>query len=414
MVAKLAVPSFVAGAQDDLATADVYTETQDTPINSIPDDLSSSFDDSALLGLRGGKAMMDSADSALTDAMPSIDLGEVSSRMESVSGDVAGGLRDMSGAGAASLLGNIGANIPSIPLAATVDGVTANLPSTTSFTDASAIGGMINGLSGSPTAFSLSDPSAMVGTLTGVISAATSMGIPNAFGQVMKYSGISTSVAALDRQSITRIAAAVLPGVIQSADLHSLSSIADTMASGALKMLAPNVINNFGSAYRAPAGSTVRDYQSTYSTAMTTFPKIDPTWNQASRGDTSIPSILSLQGASSSMQKVIKVGALMSDDPTEKLQLLAGKYPPQSVDQCLSDAYPSVVLNTDYRSADKTLDPRMNSDDTMELDPTYAPMPMDFGDEQPESWVDPEDTSIYSNEDISYAGSDGVATDSLW
>lgn len=114
------------------------------------------------------------------------------------------------------------------------------------------------------------------------------------------------------------------------------------------------------------------------------------------------------------MQKVIKVGALMSDDPTEKLQLLAGKYPPQSVDQCLSDAYPSVVLNTDYRSADKTLDPRMNSDDTMELDPTYAPMPMDFGDEQPESWVDPEDTSIYSNEDISYAGSDGVATDSLW
>lgn len=378
MVAKLATPSFVAGAKDELATADVYTQTQETVINSIPEEGEAGFDEGELLGLRGGKAMLGEASLKLKSALPSVNLGELGARVQNAASEVTGGMRDMTGAGSEVLLGDIGASLPQYEdITTTVGDATAPIAPGASFTDVKAVGGMIGGLSGDPSSFTLNDRGALVGTLSGVISSATKLGIPNAFGEVMKYQGMSTSNAAVDKRAINQIAARVIPDVLRYSDLSSLSSIAQTATAGALRMLNPNLVGDFASGYRAPANTRVSDHGRTYNSATTTFTQIDPNWNQASRGGQMLPSITSMQGASKDMQKVFQVGALLSTVPADKLQLLAARFRPQTVDQSLKERYPATCLADDYRVAEKPLDPRLNDSSLEWIDTRFTPAPIE-------------------------------------
>lgn len=362
MSVKLATPTFVAGAKDDLATADIYSQTNDAVINSIQEQGDDLFDASNSLGLRGGKAMQAVANDKLTSSVPSLSLGEITSRIGNAVSAVASGIRNLSDSAAGALLRQIGPAMPNVPLVATLAGVSRQIsPNAYPVGDVAAVGQIINKLAGTST-FALSDRGATVGTLSGVIGTATQMGIPNAFGETVKYFNTAPG-GGVDRAALMQVAAKVMPSVIRSGDLSSLRSMATTLPPRTLPMINPTVISDFNSSYEAPASiCAASDYEDKYDEVMETYTEIDPDWESCSREDEEIPSLLEMQNASEDMSQIVRVGSKLSDDPDAKLRLLSTEFPRGDVTTCLRRDFPATALAPESRTAPPQLDPRYGDD----------------------------------------------------
>lgn len=351
----LAVPTFVTGARDDLATADVYTRVSSTPINNVQviTDRSNQFSAS---GLRGGPSMansLPSITSLIATGKAVLSGGDPLSRITGAAAVVSGALRTLSPGVQSGILGNIadGANI-----VASLGGVSRNIyPS--NFNNVNAIGNLVNTMSNGSSNFSMRDSGALVGSLSGVIGQASRVGLPNTFGSVM--SGV------MDRNVINRVAAQVLPSIISSSDTGSLSSMASMCTPGALKMINPNIINNFTASYTAPVG---QDYASTltdYSQVKETFGKIDPPWASATRvtdiGLDEVINVTAIQGCSLDFRDTLSTGIRSnpSATPEEQALLIGTVYPPTDVHSEIRQSFPSTVIQSNSSSLDTTTqDPR--------------------------------------------------------
>jgi hypothetical protein len=362
MSAQLAIPTFVGGAKDALAAVDIYDAAGDAVINSIQDVYLDAPTEEDVLEVLGGSAMAQAAEEALagvTGALPTE--ADVLAQIQSVAPGMSAGLLDMTAGAKDSLLSSVQGALGSVTsLSPTmITGLAqGNFPlaAGASFVDAKAITGMINGLSGgTPAALTLVNPGAMVSTLSSLVNQASSIGIPNAFGAVMSYGGITQQFGASAGSILTQMASKCLPTAVANGDIFSIGSMASALPSGALQMLSPSLIPNFSANFKMPAGSPVSSFASMYTTVQSTFNAVNPSWNTCSRltsaGPQVSPSIVGLQGMSPDMARVIQVGAMLSADPLQKLQLLTTAIPSGSAIKSLSSSFPKTVLSAGARLA---------------------------------------------------------------
>jgi hypothetical protein len=362
MSAQLAIPTFIGGAKDALAAVDIYDAAGDAVINSIQDVYLDAPTEEDVLEVLGGSAMAQAAEEALagvTGALPTE--ADVLAQIQSVAPGMSAGLLDMTAGAKDSLLSSVQGALGSVTsLSPTmITGLAqGNFPlaAGASFVDAKAITGMINGLSGgTPAALTLVNPGAMVSTLSSLVNQAQQHRHSQRLwrGDVLRrhHQQFGASAGSI----LTQMASKCLPTAVANGDIFSIGSMASALPSGALQMLSPSLIPNFSANFKMPAGSPVSSFASMYTTVQSTFNAVNPSWNTCSRltsaGPQVSPSIVGLQGMSPDMARVIQVGAMLSADPLQKLQLLTTAIPSGSAIKSLSSSFPKTVLSAGARLA---------------------------------------------------------------
>ncbi len=313
---ELAVPTFVAGPQDSLATVDVYVKSDAGVVNKIQD-ASTVFDSASVTSMQGGSYMANNLPSFTSAAQSGLSLNNgfsLSDRISSSSNPLSAAIKGLTSGTAAAILRNIPSN------GGIVANVAGRLTNVTSgnLTDMRSVSGLVNGITGANT-ISFNDRSGTVGLLAGAISQATRNGLPNSFGAV--------AGTVQDTSVINRIAAQVLPDVLARGDMSSLSSMAHMTTPGSLQMINPSILTDCARKYVAPPMSTANDFNAQFSNTTSTFSAINPLWNQKSREGGPVVDISSFQGASPDFLKTIDAGAMQSTDPDEKLYRLASVFP---------------------------------------------------------------------------------------
>jgi hypothetical protein len=354
MTGTLATPTFVTGAKDILAAADVYARTSSTPINSVRV-ISNRTDMLNASGLRGGPSMANSLPqiNSLILSAKSIAASNSDSltRLTNASSVVSNALRTFAPGVTSGIIGNIGS---SAKIIASVGGVSRQINSG-NLTNVNAIGALINTISKGTGNFSIKDNGALIGTLAGVVIQAARNGIPNSFGSVLH--GIT------DKNIINRIAAQVLPIIINKVDLSSLSTMSDSCSVGALKMINPSIISDVALNYTAPVGEDYLAKMGNYTSFTTTFAKIDPSWATTTRatenGLDNILNLTNLQGSTPDFQSMMAIGIRTDITATSDQQamLLASVFPPTSVEKELLKQFP-LMANRNGNQSVVVRDPR--------------------------------------------------------
>lgn len=350
---KLAQPTFVAGPQDELATADVYTQTTSQVINSIQR-LANTGDIDLSSGLRGSAAL----GALLAEKMPVI--GGVSNGLLAVNKDnliarlavgsssVVSSLRGMD----TSLVNKIGGGIPAnAEVFATVGTITQRV-SASNLVDLASVGRMVSELSCNNTVFSVEDTGAQIGLWSGLIKEALRFRIPNVFGSLM---------SCVDNPRVlTEVAVQVMPSIISNSDLASLASVAVALSGGRARMVYPNAVPEFGRVYRHPSGASVPNKQEDWVVLDPTFGEIDPKWNRCDRSDyESVISTHNVQEGSPDFHELVTLNALKPDTPVEdKLLVFGAAFKPTNVDEQLRRHFPYTVTGPEQRQRGQVVDPR--------------------------------------------------------
>lgn len=356
---KLAAPTFISGPRDDLATADVYSQTQsDLVINSIQK-LTSFTGSGGSNVLRGGAALL--AQLPIIKGLTAsgglaISKENLIARLIAGSGSLVSSIRNMSG----DLATSVGRNLPeSSTVVTSVGGIAARVDSA-QIGNLRSLGDTINQVTQNDNAFSITDRGAQVGLYSGIIQEATKYGIPNSFGSLM--AGVQ------DQYVVQKVATAVLPTLIGRSDLASLKAISTVLPPGAVQMSYPSTVRDFSRQYQAPEGTTQLESNATYAELMDAYDDIDPDWNTCTREledgtSEDVVSIVNLQNSSADMHRMIVVGAQTATTTDEKLNVLATVIPATSVDEGLQQHFPASVTGPAQRQQKKTSDPRLFADD---------------------------------------------------
>lgn len=357
MAGTLAPTTFVSAADRNMAVVDVYKKANSTTVNAIEDITQKyNFDVQAALqgGLQAFRSMAPIVQSfangtaviskqALLNrilAATSVMGRTVTTALKDVKDDgslqstIAGYVKE--GAGVVMKVGNVAQRVAS-----------------TNLTNLNAVGSLINSISGEANRAVINDRDSTAAVLSGVISEASRYGIPQSYSSVM--SAINDSVIT------RRVVAMVLPDVVKGSDHRTLQDMAQASPVGALKMLNPNVLGDFGSTYQAPLGSTTQKRTSDFSEILTAFTAVDPKWNtavrQTSAGAESVVNLSQVTSFSKDLQRTFDIGAKASENIDDKLFGFASMFGKRDVASELSKAFPMSVAATSTRTAPRVVSP---------------------------------------------------------
>lgn len=349
MTAKLAIPTFVGGPQDDLAAVDVYEQESDAVINSIQDDyLADTLSDDELLELVGGQAMDEAAAEALIAAddyvLSTVEIIDMTKDAVPEMVDGLKALTPVSLNGITSQVTSVvaGAKGQLAGLQGTIGGITGAIQG--GIANAKGVMSMINGVAGQVMG-TIKNAQGLVGGLSGIVKQACSMGIPNSFGALMSNVNVVSRLASHGTGLLNQVVNGALPSVVKFSDIGSLSSMANVCTPGAIISMQPSIIKDFSSSFNMPSGSPFSAVQGMFGQVTSTFNQINSTWNQVQRAGQQIASITNLQGASQAMNTVMRTGAMLSSNPVDKLQLLAQPFGSGSVMGSLSKSFPQTFLS---------------------------------------------------------------------
>lgn len=343
MTAKLAIPTFVGGPEDDLAAVDVYTQEQDVVINSIQDTYLEMPGDEEVLGLIGGNAMDKAAQEALDNANqydkdPNQALSEA--MLETV--EIKDMTLNMTPSGLAGLKADITGAMGQVKGAiaqakATVNGVTGMIKG--AIADVKATVGAINAMAGSVIA-QVNSIKAQVAGLTGIVKQACSLGIPNSFGALVSDVNVLNKLSSQGMAGMNALVGNCMGLCAKVGDFGSLTSMAQCTSPGVMIGMQPSLLSDISSGFKL-ADSSLGAIKSTYNQVTSCFGAINPSWAQASRNGGVIASITTLQNASRDMSRVITTGAMLSSNITDKVQLLSNKFAPMDVNTSLQTSFSS-------------------------------------------------------------------------
>lgn len=366
---QLVTPTFVAGPQDDLATADIYALKSTTQvINSIQKIINDTTPEHSGV-LRGGEALA----SALADQLPvisglmnngllSINKDNLVARLAAASGSVISGLKNMS----ASLVAKIGSNIPdlsqSVPGASDAVaqvGAISQSVSAANLTNLSSLGRTIQEVTGTTNLFTLTDRGSQIGLFTGLIQEAHNVGLKNTFDALLV--GVSDPVV------LAQVAARVLPSVIANSDLGSLQAISSRLPAGGARMLYPDVAHDFAQNFQHDAGSTAAQQAATWGEVDTTLLQLDPSWKSIVRSDpmnpsasgVEIPFVAAVQNGSPDFQNMVVTQAETSTHVNDQLLVLGTVFDATTVDDDLVTHFPETVTGAELRQVSAPTDARV-------------------------------------------------------
>jgi hypothetical protein len=360
MAGTLATPTFVSGANDSVATEDVYQKITGVPVNSVP--AQSSVTNTDLVGDLRGNGSMKTAASSVKPAVASASTNsqDVLSRID---GSFAGPLSS-----ATSSAGTLFSKVPS-----TVAG--SVLKDVSPYTNVNYI---VNGVRGKVAASNF-------GILAPILNGVGSLGCPNnnlgIFDKdALRQSLLGLLLAALaaglrnllgaftclmpDVSTFNTYAKDAIKPVLHYADLGSLTTLAQNTSPGYINSVNPNTTSDFSKnfAYQQPPSTS--DLNSTYSQVHSTYNTINPSWNStplhSTAGTENALNLTPVLNGSNDFQHTFATCGANSPDPDQQLYALSGSYMPANPTGDLQTHFPSTYLaSTSDNSTllNKTVDP---------------------------------------------------------
>lgn len=327
MAGTFANTVFSSGAQDSYRAVDVYTQSGKGTISSYQD-TSSAPSSSGLGSLFGGGTTGFSLSTvdALKTAQNTVAYGKgVMSATDNKSaldraigsmGSLASNLRSAPGGLQASLLSGIGSTQN---IYATIGNVTSRLKSG-NLPDIRSLSGMINSVAGqtNPPLLNINDNNSIVGLTAGLVQQACRSGIPNSFSALTKNLTSNPTLLA-------GVVNKVMPTITKTGNVRQLKDVV-SVAPVEVKASAPNILSDFSFNYQKDDG-TVGTAVTDFSDIKSTYSAIDPSWNTATREGGTATDLSCFAKASPDMKDTLKIGALNSTDPNDKLYLLADHIP---------------------------------------------------------------------------------------
>lgn len=335
MTGKLALPTFVMGPEDKVAAVDVYTETKDTVVNSIQDTAPAEGTGLLQSVLRGGKSMLGELPAALKmgqSLAQSLSSGSIVQRIAGVSNVAAGLMNKLSPDITKTVMGMVGSVSGPISMAV---GAAQRLIPGQNLGNISALSNAMNQITGTNVS-SIVDKGGLVATMSGLVNTAAGYGIPNSFSALTGNGSLASKLS---------IASNVLPGITKMGDIISTSDIAKSLPFGSVSNNPSFSMSALASNYSSPFQCTASDYSTEYTSMKMSFDSISTNWDTALRTDlttgtsTSIPSITTMLSASSDLKAVVDIGAKVSDNPLDKLQLLAAPISKLANSSAVTDVY---------------------------------------------------------------------------
>jgi hypothetical protein len=355
----LASNAFIATAKDNLAVKDVYTGVDGKSILSSVENLFDGIDLSFTDVLRGGKWLANNVPtiSSLTkQGLAVFSAKGLTARILGSSNLATSLFGKLSSSGQSGLLGMFSDNKQ---LFASVNGLVQRVAST-DLTNISAVGGLLNQVTGNTSLFSLDDKDSQVGLFAGIIHDATSFGIPNSFG------ALTSKIT--DTNLLGQIANKVLPSVLNSSDVSSLLSIGQALGNKNALALNPSLISEFSFKYVLPALSTNADGSIALDKVLGAFNAVDSDWNVCTR-NTTLPdgstqestgvNVSSIIGASDDFTGIFTQGAKKSDDPNVQVMQLATLFGPTTVTSTLQSSYPQTLFQSNTIANVSATDPTL-------------------------------------------------------
>lgn len=268
MANLLAIPNFVAGANDALATIDVYAKTTRNVVNKIQD-IAKLFDVDLTSILKGGDLLAQAFPliKSIKDGLIQLNPENLVARLTGLAKSIGGAIREMGGEFIDKLV-----NLDVVKdVYARVDGVISKIKDV-SFQSLSAISQMVTDITGDPNLFKIQDKAAAAALFTGLIKEASSKGIANTFKAVVSK--------ITDPQVLNSVIANVLPDTIKSSDIQMLRSIVSSDGNKITKLLDSRLLDKFATGYSFGLGFEPKDVQKAFTEVRETFNLIDPLWNR--------------------------------------------------------------------------------------------------------------------------------------
>jgi hypothetical protein len=363
---QLAVPSFVTGPNDNLATVDVFTGTASGIVNSIAS-LAAQYDVDLIGMLRAGAAaaqLLPLVEGVANGAMllnPTAAIARLvtasNTLLASVNGSptVTTSFNTLS-TGAQTSIAASGQTLGSVN--ATVGGVVSSIANG-AISDIQSLGALINSFAGSQNAFLMVDTQAVAGMAAGIINQCAKYGIAGAFQQMVANITDPTMLNAIIQMT--------LPNLVQVSDLTSLQAVAAASSTAGIAAINPGVLSSFTTGYsRSSSGNaqqaTPNQDGTTWSQISIAYNAVDPTWNTYPRsGDTSGTTLdlTSLQNGTDDFNSVLAAGvaAAASNDAVTPLYALAAAYDQVDVDTQLKAMYPNTYIDPALRSTQLSTQP---------------------------------------------------------
>ena len=309
---SLAATTFASGADDKLATADVYSISNEEPINSVQDPVDSNvLKNAESLRKAGGEAFQKAlkekeklssliTNAGNTTAIDKAALGRLSNISSELNPGLSSNLRNISG----TTLSTISENISNLDLitspSVSIGGITSKI-STEDISTISNLGSLINEVGCDALGFLMNDLSALSGLYSGIINMANKLGIPNIFGQMMS--------CRTDKNLINQVGNNSFKGISNSSDVGSLTSLGQLTSPGSVRMCNPDLVDNFSSNYKYSNGSTNANESKRMDSLFSAYDTLDPNWNTTTRrmptGNTNIYSIAKMTGSSNNLKTSI-------------------------------------------------------------------------------------------------------------
>jgi hypothetical protein len=330
MAGKFAVSAFSSGPQDDYRTVDVYKQEgkevlssyTERRLNPPGEGLGSLFGGNPLTTLNLGTA------DAIRGAKTLTGFGTGIANADGIKGKVDRAVSSMGSIGSIlnkaspglqkSLMGSI---TGTQNVYATIGNTVARLKSG-NLPDLRSVSGLINKVVGSDI-IDISDKDSIIGMTAGLVQQASRGGFPTSFKALTKN-------LINDPTAIGNVIDKALPFITKSGDMGTLKEMVE-IDPGAVKLSNPQILQDFSFNYQTPEGTTQVAKVELFSDVKDTFSKITPDWltctrQVANEGGVTVPSeafdLSHISNASADFKDVMKIGALTSKNPDDKLFLI--------------------------------------------------------------------------------------------
>ena len=347
----LALPSFVTGPNDKLATPDIYTQKGQV-LNSFQDIVK---DIQAIMPsiLQGGKAIAQWIPVISQIKNGNLDINSLVARLDSTLPGMLGSFSKVLDPQTQNTILGLTKEYGSI--AVTV-GNTVNLVKNTNFSNLAGIGRVVTSLSGNANAFGLSDYSNLGATIGGVLASAGRYGVGGLYQTV---TGLLT-----DSSRLYQAATKAYPGLVANSDVASLKQYAFSLPTGVAAAISPNVAGDFASQFSRTttlnANPSASNDGSILQDVVGAFSAVKDNWNQVKSdigvtvaGITQATSTLGLDSrfdlsdlcTSANSDFASMVGNGVMSMPTDgKEYVLTGLYSGMDVSQALQQQFPKTVF----------------------------------------------------------------------
>lgn len=318
MTGKLASPTFVTGAKDDLATVDVYKQQTDTPVNSIQDQQVQNEENSITSKImRGGKSMLSNLPAIVNVAdkgLQAVSSTNPLQRATGISSVLGMALKNFSPETASGVFSTIGKF--SGPISAVVGSVSRVLP-IKGLGDIRVLSDTINQVTGTNSS-SVKDRGGIIGTGVGIIDTAVRYGLPGTFGAFSKATTVQERV---------RIANGSMSSVIKAGDIITGGDIGRNTPKGTTTSSPGFSFNTLFGNYKTPASLPQRNYTDEYGVLKSNIQDIDSGWDSCRINNQSIPSSYRYSQASPDLKKMLSsVNLPTNGEFTEKAKIVGDSF----------------------------------------------------------------------------------------